>query len=64
MDKFTNDFPNLTNKVLSYKTSQGVGIIRMEEALVPCEYEMKVICHHDLISYIWKVNFKLNFYCL
>jgi hypothetical protein len=43
MDKFINDFPNLTNKVLYNKTSQGVGIIRMHEALVPCEYGMEVI---------------------
>jgi hypothetical protein len=57
MDKFTNDFPNLTNKVLSNKTSQSVGIIQMEEILVPHEYRMEVISHQDSISYIWKVNF-------
>jgi len=57
MDKFTNDFPNLTNKVLSNKTSWGVGITQMDEALVPCEHEMEVTGHQDPISYIWKVNF-------
>jgi hypothetical protein len=51
MNKFTNDFPNLTNKVLSNKTSRGVGITQIEEALVPCEYEMEVTSHHDPISY-------------
>jgi hypothetical protein len=43
--KFTNDFPNFTNKVLSNKTSRGIGIIQMEEALVPCVYGMEVIGH-------------------
>ncbi len=57
MDKFSNDFSNLTNKVLSNKTKQGVGITRMEETLLPCEYKMEVTCHQDPISYIWEVNF-------
>jgi hypothetical protein len=37
--------------MLSNKMGQGVGITKMEEALIPCEYGMKVICHMDLISY-------------
>jgi hypothetical protein len=57
LDKFTNEFPNLTNKVFSNKISQYVGIIRMEDALVPHQYGMEVIGHQDPISYIWKVNF-------
>jgi hypothetical protein len=57
MDKFINDFPNLTNKVLSNTTSWGVRITGMEEAFVPHEYGMEVIGHQDPISYIWKVIF-------
>jgi hypothetical protein len=37
--------------MLSNKTNQGVGITRMEEALVPREYGMEVIGHMDPISY-------------
>jgi hypothetical protein len=52
LDKFTCDFLNLRDKVLSNKTSQGVGITVMEDlALVPREYMMELIGHWDHISY-------------
>jgi hypothetical protein len=50
VDKLIVDFPNLCEKMLSNKTSQGIGITKMEEALVPCEYGMEVISHNDPIS--------------
>ncbi len=50
MNKLTVDFPSLCEIMLSNK-GQGVGITRMEEALVPCEYGMEVIGHMDPISY-------------
>ncbi len=50
VDKLTVDFPNFCEKMLSNKTSQGVGIIRMEEALEPRQYGMEVIGHMDLNS--------------
>jgi hypothetical protein len=51
VDKLTTDFLDLCEKMLSNKTWQGVGITRMEEPLVPCEYGMEVIGHMDPISY-------------
>ncbi len=51
MDICTLDLLDLTNKVLSNKTIHGIGIIQMEEALVPWEYEMEVTSHKDSISY-------------
>jgi hypothetical protein len=51
VDKLTIDFHDLCKKMLSNKTSQGVGITRMEEALVHCEYGIEVTSHLDLISY-------------
>jgi hypothetical protein len=51
VDKLTIDFHDLCKKMLSNKTSQGVGITRMEEAFVPHQYVMEVTCHMDLISY-------------
>jgi hypothetical protein len=51
VDKMTIDFLDLCEKLLLNKTSQGVGITRMEEALVPCKYGMEVIGHMDPISY-------------
>jgi hypothetical protein len=36
-------------KMFSNKTGRGVGIIRMEKPLVPCEYGMEVIGHMDPI---------------
>jgi len=37
--------------MLSNKIGQGVGITKMEKALVRCEYGMEVTSHMDLISY-------------
>jgi hypothetical protein len=51
MNKIIVDFPSLCEKMLWNKTSRGVGITRMEEALVPCEYGMEVISCMDPISY-------------
>ncbi len=50
MDKLTIDVHDLCKKMLSNNTSVGVGITRMEEALVPHEYGMEVTCHMDPIS--------------
>jgi hypothetical protein len=51
MDKLTIDFPDLCEKMLSNKTSRGIGITRMGEPLVPREYGMEVIGYMDPISY-------------
>jgi len=51
MDKLIINFHDLCKKMLSNKNNQGVGITRMEEAFVPCEYGMEVTCHMDLNSY-------------
>jgi hypothetical protein len=37
------DFPELKEKVLSNKTGRSVGILHMEEAMVPWEYGMEII---------------------
>jgi hypothetical protein len=50
MDKLIVNFPNLHQKNLSNKTSQGVKITWMEEALVLLEYGMEIITHMDPIS--------------
>jgi hypothetical protein len=50
VDKLTIDVHDLCKKMLSNNTSVGVGITRMEEALVPHEYGMEVTCHMDPIS--------------
>lgn len=44
-------FPKLKNKVMSNKTSQGVGITYIVEALVPREYGMEITKHQNPISY-------------
>jgi hypothetical protein len=44
-------FPKLKSKVMSNKTSRRVDITNMEEVLVPMEYDMEAISHHDPISY-------------
>jgi len=51
MDKLTANFLDLHKRILSNKTSWGVKITRMEEALVPWEYGMEVTSHKDLILY-------------
>jgi hypothetical protein len=43
-------FPHLKDKVTSSKTKRDVEIIRMEEALVSCKYDMEIIGHKDPIS--------------
>jgi len=45
MNTLTFDFLDLKNKVLFNKTSHYIGIIQMEETLVPWEYEMEVTNH-------------------
>jgi hypothetical protein len=45
MNTFTFDFLDLKNKVLFNKTSYYIGIIQMEETLVPWEYKMEVTNH-------------------
>ncbi len=42
-DVLTFDFPLLKEKVLSNKTKRGVGITRMEEALIPKDYGMEMM---------------------
>jgi hypothetical protein len=37
--------------MLSHKMDRAVGIIRMEESLVPLEYVMEVTSHMEPISY-------------
>jgi hypothetical protein len=51
VDKFTVDFSDLINKVLSNKISRGVGITQIEESLVPWEYGMEIMRHRNPISY-------------
>jgi hypothetical protein len=50
VDKSIPNVFDLCKKMLSNKTSQGIGITRMEEALISREYGMEVTCHKDLIS--------------
>jgi hypothetical protein len=45
VDKLTTNFLELKEKGLSNKTSGGVGIIQMEEAMVPWEYGMEEMGH-------------------
>jgi hypothetical protein len=45
MNTLTFDFLDLKNKVLFNKTNYSIGIIQMEEAFVPQEYEMEVTNH-------------------
>jgi hypothetical protein len=60
------DFLTLKEKKIFNKTRQGVGIIRMEEALAPREYGMEVTGHRDPISYgkLIFVNFFLFLFLL
>jgi hypothetical protein len=51
IDKLIFNFHDLCKKVLLNKMDLGVGITRMEEALIPWEYVMEVIGHMDPISY-------------
>jgi hypothetical protein len=51
IDTLTSNFLSLKDKVLSNKTGRGIGVTRMEEALVPHEHDMEVISHHDPIAY-------------
>ncbi len=44
-------FSKLKNKVMSNKTSKGVGITYIVETLVPREYGMEVTKHQNPISY-------------
>ncbi len=44
-------FLDLKDKVLFNKTSRGVGVTHMEEALVPWKYGMKMTSHRDSIFY-------------
>jgi hypothetical protein len=57
----TFDFPALKEKVLFNKIRQGVGIIHMEEVLVPHEYKMEVTHHHDPNLY-GKLILAFNFF--
>jgi hypothetical protein len=50
VDKLNINVHDLCKKMLSNKTSLGVGITIMEEALVPREYGMEVTSHMDPIT--------------
>lgn len=45
VDKFTVDFSDFINKILSNKISWGVGITQIEDSLVPWEYGMEIMRH-------------------
>jgi hypothetical protein len=49
--KFIMVFPKLKSKVMSNKTSRRVDNTDMENILVPSEYGMEAINHHDPISH-------------
>jgi hypothetical protein len=49
--KLTDDIPTLKGKQIINKTRWGIVISRMAKALVPIEYGMKILGHHDAKSY-------------